>query len=383
MSALGTQTRLNMQQDVLVLITSPISIRCISMDLLVLVLDLNPVEWGKRGTQQAEHEQQHKNDTTTVASASAALPPFSTIFSQILIFLNAFMLLSKQNKLSVIAAHPRTAEYLYPNSFTDNTTQISSSRTTSERKRKEDAENNDDDEVMLVNDQQQTARSSSSSSVSVIVKKEVQRLIKRHQSAVVKNSEVEENGSMFAPAVSLGLCYINRLKRVFPKLRSRLLVISASEDNTYEYVTMMNAIFSAHKLQVPVDSCVLHSEDSLFLQQASAITSGLYLHPSAAHQSAVLQHLLFTFLPDPISRSHLILPQQSSVDYRATCFCHRRVVDQAMVCPVCLAIYCKATPRCAMCQSQFQTQIVRTNLSTTTTVKQQQTETKVKTEAQT
>lgn len=43
------------------------------------------------------------------------------------------------------------------------------------------------------------------------------------------------------------------------------------------------------------------------------------------------------FLPDQTSRKHLVLPTQVNVDFRAACFCHKRVVDIGFVCSICLS----------------------------------------------
>jgi transcription initiation factor TFIIH subunit 3 len=47
------------------------------------------------------------------------------------------------------------------------------------------------------------------------------------------------------------------------------------------------------------------------------------------------------FLPDQRSRKHLVLPTRVDVDFRAACFCHRRVVDVGFVCSICLSIFCE------------------------------------------
>ena len=54
------------------------------------------------------------------------------------------------------------------------------------------------------------------------------------------------------------------------------------------------------------------------------------------------------FLPDQISRKSLVSPTQVGVDFRAACFCHRRVVDVGFVCSICLSIFCKV-PEGASC----------------------------------
>lgn len=43
------------------------------------------------------------------------------------------------------------------------------------------------------------------------------------------------------------------------------------------------------------------------------------------------------FIADPSTRRHLIPPTQTNVDFRAACFCHKRVVDIGFVCSICLS----------------------------------------------
>lgn len=42
-------------------------------------------------------------------------------------------------------------------------------------------------------------------------------------------------------------------------------------------------------------------------------------------------------MPDSVTRRHLIPPSQINVDFRAACFCHKRVVDIGFVCSICLS----------------------------------------------
>lgn len=67
----------------------------------------------------------------------------------------------------------------------------------------------------------------------------------------------------------------------------------------------------------------------------------------------MLQALLTCHLPDPIIRNSLRLPRLTQVDMRAACFCHGKVVDNGYVCPVCLAVYCEESIKCATCLSLF------------------------------
>jgi transcription initiation factor TFIIH subunit 3 len=158
-------------------------------------------------------------------------------------------------------------------------------------------------------------------------------------------------GSSFASALSTALCIINRQVRFHPELQSRIMVTKIAKDYSPSYNSIMNSIFSADKLNVPVDSIVLSPKDSLFLQQASFLTKGVYLKPQ--DQGNLLQLLLTHCVSSSTTRKlGLYIPKQEAVDFRASCFCHRKPVEFAYMCSVCLAITCDPADVCATCSSQ-------------------------------
>lgn len=75
--------------------------------------------------------------------------------------------------------------------------------------------------------------------------------------------------------------------------------------------------------------------DSLFLQQASHITRGIYHRVD--HVDALSHYFLSLYSVDGHVRRHLHMPESADVDFRAACFCHRRVIDSGFVCSVCLS----------------------------------------------
>ena len=122
--------------------------------------------------------------------------------------------------------------------------------------------------------------------------------------------------------------------------------------------------------------------DSSFLQQAAHLTGGLYLRApfssggpslenggaalSAAslaaaspHQQgssnvgAALQYLLSCLSADTVTRGMLRVHQPLGVDFRASCFCHKKPLSVGYVCSVCLSIFCKQLPQCAICGTNF------------------------------
>lgn len=123
-------------------------------------------------------------------------------------------------------------------------------------------------------------------------------------------------------------------------LQSHILIISVSSstDSAHQYIPIMNGIFACQRLRIPIDVCKL-SGDAVFLQQASDATRGVYM--GLSEPRGLLQYLMMAFLPDQRTRRHLVLPTRVDVDFRAACFCHRRVVDVGFVCSICLSIFCE------------------------------------------
>ncbi|GBE81114.1 RNA polymerase II transcription factor B subunit 4 [Sparassis crispa] len=162
-------------------------------------------------------------------------------------------------------------------------------------------------------------------------------------------------------ALTKSLCYINRITS--PSSSSpartdeqapvdpRILVLSVSPDQSSSYIPIMNSIFSAQKLRVTIDVCTIYGPDSVFLQQAAHLTGGSYMRLD--RPDALLQYLIMSFLPPPATRQLLSVPTQDKIDFRAACFCHKRIIDIGFVCSVCLSIFCQPVPVCSTCRTKF------------------------------
>ena len=94
---------------------------------------------------------------------------------------------------------------------------------------------------------------------------------------------------------------------------------------------------SAQKMHVKLDSVVIRSEESTFLQQAAHLTHGFYRRIDS---TATLLQQLLTFYLNPVSRQMFVSPSNTSVDSRAACVCHQKLVEFAYMCSVCLALHC-------------------------------------------
>ena len=153
-----------------------------------------------------------------------------------------------------------------------------------------------------------------------------------------------------APALSLALCRHHAVARRAPGgATSRILVFSAGGDAPSQYIAVANAIFSAQRYGVSLDAVAMAGVKSVALQQAAHLTGGTYSEPTLEQHAGLFQFLVMMYLPPPPLRSTFALPAKRTVDLRAACFCHKRHVDVAWVCAVCLSIWCDYTPACLTC----------------------------------
>jgi len=266
---------------------------------LTVILDTNPVAW---------ESSPWTLDRTTEA---------------VLAFLNAFAMLHNRNQLAVFASHLTKARCLFP------PTPAASAGI----------------------DRHHLATS---------VCDGVKALVAEEQQAPGEQASTvggEDPGSAVSAAVALALCHIHRVTQNHPETESRILIVQVAPDEPGQHIAMMNCLFTAQHIGTTIDTCVLASADSVFLQQASFLTDGIYYKPSAPPRSdtdpVLLQYLLTVFLPGKAARKHLQLPQQESVDMRATCFITQEMIDEGYVCSVCLSVFSEEQAQCRTCGTRF------------------------------
>ncbi|KAI9722051.1 MAG: hypothetical protein M1812_002011 [Candelaria pacifica] len=306
--------------------------------LLTIVLDTNPHAW----------------------SLLNSTLPLSKAIANVLVFINAHLAFNNANKVAVVASHSLSAQWLYP---TPNNPHHTIANADAPQQNIADGE-----DAMMVDDSIKTKAAPNGTASSPpgpqphnppITSDDANkyrpfRLIEHEiltnlRSLIFSTSEddlTSTTTTMMAGALTLALAYINKQTQEYNEfhgggsgdrggndgreperrtmLQSRILVLSVSGDLAFQYIPIMNCIFAAQRLSIPIDILKLHGS-SAFLQQASDATLGTYLSPNTPQ--GLLQYLLMSFLPDQTSRAHLIPPTQVNVDFRAACFCHRRVVD--------------------------------------------------------
>eukprot|EP00903_Cladosiphon_okamuranus_P017624 g16234.t1 len=274
--------------------------------LLLILLDCSCAFWTKR-----EALRQRQNERPD--SGEAKLASFQDTVEATLMFVESYLMMHRRNEVCFVACTARENTIVFP--------------TTAMEKEQ---------------------RSLGSGSVST---KEFQDCLWEGLGRVVAKAhaagEAGETGAgcALAGGLSKGLCYVNRKMRESPSIQARALVLSGAPDVPETYNSVMNAIFSAQKAGILVDCAVL-GESSTFLQQAAYLTDGLYLEHKGV---GIAQYMFATFLPSQSCRKYLKLRKQRSVDFRAACFCHKRVVDIAYVCSVCLSVFCEFSPVCTTC----------------------------------
>ena len=233
----------------------------------------------------------------------------SSVTSAIRLFARSFLALHQLNRIAVVSSHPCGPE------------------------------------MLLVEPEDETRRLESTRTAQSVVESICGALAKQHHEASLALLQV----SGMASALSMALCYVNRLKKSKPLLSPRILFISRTGDDSTSYVSAMNVLFALQKQSIILDTLAIASSSS-YLNQGASLTDGLYVE-SDQNFSA---HLLGQFTAHPSTRSALSRPPQKLVDTRASCFCHGEPVDQGFVCSICLAIYCAFLPVCGICSSKFE-----------------------------
>ncbi|KZT08341.1 transcription factor Tfb4 [Laetiporus sulphureus 93-53] len=276
---------------------------------LSVIVDLSPTQWYL---------------SSKTADANPYPLSLDTFFSQLFVFLNSHIACKDENTLTVYGALPGRSILLYSS--------------TGEAKA----------------DQDVVADANTYRPFNVLDSTIMKSLADYVQLLGVSETETPIG---LVGALTKSLCYINRISMISAQneqhvgLDPRILVLSVSPDQSSSYIPIMNSIFSAQKLKVTVDVCKIYGPNSVFLQQAAHLTGGSYVHLD--HPNALLQYLTMSFLPPPGIRQLLSVPTQDKIDFRAACFCHKRIVDIGFVCSVCLSIFCQPVPVCSTCRTKF------------------------------
>ncbi len=320
--------------------------------LLTVILDVNPLEWKKlmdNGTLQ-----------------------FKDVTSALLVMLNSHMALNSGNKVSLYIANSfyHGAKLVYP-SFDDDDSNDNGAGDDTETMEKDLNDQKNDLEVSSVETEKaielarkKRLRKRKANASRILETTGIYRQFRIIDETIVDSLDkliINEPSSLkslvgkgeshikgtLSGALSQALSYINKLQNSeeHSGMKARIVCISVSGDNTLPYVSIMNSIFAAQKQKVSVDVCKL-GPNSTFLQQASDSTNGVYIY--IKHPLGLIQYLSTALFIDPMLRPMVVLPTNTNIDFRASCFITNKVVDIGYVCSVCLCIL-SVIPEDEMC----------------------------------
>lgn len=167
-----------------------------------------------------------------------------------------------------------------------------------------------------------------------------------------------------AKALCVALCVANRVLKDDGKsqgLKTRLLLLTATQVPPYDAVTSMNCAFAAQKLGFVLDILDYTQSTSPTLRQLVHHTDGWYLSlaPKDGRQGALAHSVLYFFVCPPEKREHMSGPPAVPTDMRSVCFCHKELQSMGFVCSVCLSVFCekeKPTTKCPTCSHRIMTQ---------------------------
>lgn len=329
--------------------------------LLTIILDTNPHAWNLLV------------DTL----------PLSKAVANLLVFINAHLAINHANRVAVIASHSERAVWLYPTPA-----HSQRERGAGHQRQGEGTDMQDDSDYVSEGGPVHPQDDANKYRPFAHIEHAILLNLRRLMATTTPEALDTTPSTMLAGALTLALSYISKQSQAQPAttstaqfnysdptsvaggnelnpsggkhhgslgLSSRILILSVSGDLAVQYIPIMNAIFACQRLDIPLDILKL-AGDTVFLQQAADASGGIYMALDATTRAGFLQYLMFAYLPDQGAREPLIVPGEGEgVDFRAACFCHRRIVDIGYVCSICLSIFCEplADGVCLTCGSHL------------------------------
>lgn len=182
-----------------------------------------------------------------------------------------------------------------------------------------------------------------------------------------KDDRMYSEHPAWSAAFLQGMCHARRVMQKIPgedilhaaplKEPSRMLaIVTHFEECSKRYLPFMNGFFAAQRDTIMIDCCNMEEDasasscESLF-QQGCQLTGGFYIKPRIPE--ALIEYLMTAFMANSSVRQFLRYPSACGVDYRASCFCHKKLVDTGYVCSVCLSVFCEKMNICLTCGSEF------------------------------
>ncbi|KAM4827328.1 general transcription factor IIH subunit 3 isoform 5-T5 [Thomomys bottae] len=205
------------------------------LNLLVIIVDTNPIWWGKQALKESQFT-------------------LSKCMDAVMVLGNSHLFMNRSNKLAVIASHVEESRFLYPGKhgrlgdfFGDPGNPLSDCNPSGSK----------DGKYELL------------TAANEVIVEEIKDLMTKSD---IKGQHTE---TLLAGSLARALCYIHRMNKEVKdnqEMKSRILVIKAAEDSALQYMNFMNVVFAAQKQNILIDACVLDSDSGL-LQQTLTLTA--------------------------------------------------------------------------------------------------------------
>ena len=325
--------------------------------LLTVILDISPVGWYRI------REQTSIQDVT----------------KSLLVFMNAHLSLNNSNQVAFIASSPQGSKFLYPNPEKDYDEVQNSGGQYGDNEREQSP-------TLLNQGMYRQFR---------LVDEAVIQELNQCFTDIDANVNKNKSKSTLSGALSMALTYTRRMLTLdqsittttasainsttntsatsnaaggsgnsgtssnsITSMKSRILIVSTNDEDDIKYIPIMNCIFTAQRMKVSIDVAKLGHANSSYLQQASDATSGVYLH--IEDPRGIIQVLSTAFFVEPSIRPFIILPTNSNVNYRASCYITGKSVDLGYVCSICICIMSviPESGTCPACRSVFDEKIL-------------------------
>ena len=76
-----------------------------------------------------------------------------------------------------------------------------------------------------------------------------------------------------------------------------------------------------------------------------------YTHEGSAQSNDSGSCTIYSHNLSHMLRCFVCVFLQTEVDFRASCFCHKRQIEEAYMCSVCLSVFCEPLDRCSTCDT--------------------------------
>jgi transcription initiation factor TFIIH subunit 3 len=296
-----------------------------------VILDTNPAQWHQLGNGSA----------------------LRTVLQSLVIAINSHLALNSANKVAVVASHSDGARFLYPRKNEHKEQEQLHSRSTSPEESTTEKEKSNSATIPSA-----SSRSFVSSQMYRQFKMVDETFLLNLLSLLESPPPSKPPKNTLSGSLSLALSYINKYQQLDPLVKASILVVNTSPDEHLKYIPIMNCIFAAQKMKIPINVCQL-SSTATFLQQAADATSGVYL--KVDNLDGLVQYFATAFFIDPSLKNLIVKPTSGDIDFRASCFQTGKVVDIGFVCSVCLCILSEipTNDKCPACDSEFDPNVIK------------------------